>query len=62
LGSGVWSAWLASGSIGVEDFSFSGTSSVGTSGLDTSGSALIWNITIAASEASTVLSQDIKWV
>jgi hypothetical protein len=53
---------LASGSIGVEDFSFSGTSSVGTSGFDTSGSALIWNITIAASEASTVLSQDIKWV
>jgi hypothetical protein len=62
LGSGVWVTGGTSGSVRVEDFSITVARVDGSALLDASGSANVWNVTIAASEAATVLLDDIEWV
>lgn len=62
LGSGVWVTSGTSGSIRVVDLSISSTGiSLGLL-LDTSCSAVVWNVTVAAGEACSILLNDIEWV
>jgi hypothetical protein len=63
LGSGVWWASSAGCSVSVVDFSITGTSLIqGVGWLDTSSFAGIWNITIAASEATSIFLNDIHFI
>jgi uncharacterized protein with LGFP repeats len=62
LSSGVWVTGGTSASVRVVDFSFTVASVDGGLLLDTSGSAVVWNITIAAGEASSVLLYNVKWI